>query len=29
VTVRERDSTEQVRLPIPDITTHLAERLAL
>ena len=29
VTVRERDSTEQVRLPIPDISAHLAERLAL
>ncbi len=29
VTVRERDSTEQVRLPIPDVVTHLTEHLAL
>jgi glycyl-tRNA synthetase len=29
VTVRERDSTEQVRLPIAEVTAHLVERLAL
>ena len=27
VTVRERDSTAQVRLPIADLTAHLTERL--
>ena len=29
VTVRERDSAEQVRLPIPEVVPHLTERLAL
>jgi glycyl-tRNA synthetase len=29
VTVRERDSTEQVRLPIAEVTAHLVQRLAL
>ncbi len=27
VTIRERDSTEQVRVPIADLTSHLAQRL--
>jgi glycyl-tRNA synthetase len=29
VTVRERDSTEQVRLPVPDLAAHLRDRLDL
>jgi len=29
VTVRERDSTEQVRVPIGDVSSHVAARLAL
>jgi len=29
VTVRERDSTEQVRLPIAEVATHVGERLGL